>query len=109
MAHDEFIHPIGADGTTDDNSPPLLDDWQIQGVISFLRILVQKAHEGEQPLPVTPLAEMITTYGPALSIWSSHCEELSGGDMLTVLIRCSFRWLFLGTPRMFLISRQIHR
>jgi hypothetical protein len=64
MAHDEFIHPIGADGTTDDNCPPLLDDWQIQGVISFLCILVQKAHEGEQPLPVTPLAEMITTYGP---------------------------------------------
>jgi hypothetical protein len=51
----------------------------------------------------------LTPDGPALSIWSSHCEELSGGDMLAVLIWCSFRWLFLGTPRMFLISRQIHR
>ena len=48
-------------------------------------------------------------YDPALSTWSSLSQELGGRDMLAVLIRRSFRWLFLRPPRMLPISGQVHR
>ena len=47
--------------------------------------------------------------GVALSIWSSMCKELGGRDVLSVLIRGALRRLLLGTARMLLISRQVHR
>jgi hypothetical protein len=42
---------------------------------------------------------------PALSIWSSLCQELSSRDVLSILIRSALWRFLLGTARMFLISR----
>jgi len=48
-------------------------------------------------------------YGAALSTCSSLCQKLGGRNMLAVLIRSALRGLLLGTTRVLLISRQIHR
>jgi hypothetical protein len=45
----------------------------------------------------------------ALSTWSSLCQELGSRAVLSVLICSARRGLLLGTTRMFLISRQVHR
>jgi hypothetical protein len=56
--------PLGAGGGAAANHPPRLAAWQIDTIDLVLNALVQKAHEGGHPLPVPPLAEMVTTYGP---------------------------------------------
>jgi hypothetical protein len=47
----------------------------------------------------------LAPYMPALSIWSSLCQELSSRDVLSILIRSALWRFLLGTARMFLISR----
>src|SRR5262252_5142839 len=47
--------------------------------------------------------------GVPLSTWLSLCQELSRRDMPAVLICGALRRCLLGTARMLLISRQVHR
>ena len=51
----------------------------------------------------------VEAWWPALSIWSSLCNKFGGRDVFSVLIRRAFRWLLLGTARMFTVFRQVHR
>jgi hypothetical protein len=64
MSHSDDSYAIGPDGTAAANHPPQLEAWQLDTIDLVLDALVQKAHEGADPLPFPPLAEMITTYGP---------------------------------------------
>jgi hypothetical protein len=55
---------------------PLLEAWQVHGVIRHLRLILAKAHDGGHSSPFPPLAEMVTTYGPPDA---PRCEVAYGG------------------------------
>ncbi len=63
-------------------------------------------YAGEEASDADRRAKLI---GAALSTWSSLRNKLGGRNMLPILIRSPLRWLFLGTARMLLIFRQVHR
>ena len=73
-----------------------LSDERLLVVYDFVSYLADR--EGEQ-----------AGIEAALSTWSSLRNKLGGRNMLPILIRSPLRWLFLGTARMLLIFRQVHR
>ena len=73
--------------------------------------LVQFGHSKDDPArpQIKVMMGSLDPLGTALSTWSSLCQKLGGRDVLAVLIRGALRGPLLGTARVLLISRQIHR